>query len=72
MTKTWEEIRASWVNGNLSDCRNYLKTCSKLTLFKILADCLNTANSLDDSPKGTHSGDLIDLREIINQLAKGL
>lgn len=69
---TWEELRASWVNGNQSECLEFMRQCNKTRLFKILAECFYTANALQDNPPHTHSGDLDDLYEIIHRLSRGI
>jgi hypothetical protein len=65
----WEELRTNWVNGNRTDCLNFLRRAPKSRLWPILAEALNTAHYLDDNPQGTHSGDIADLREMLNWLA---
>lgn len=62
----WEEIRSNWVNGNRGDVRQMLRECSRNCLFRIISSALNYAYEFDNGD--THSGALIDLKEVFNSL----
>lgn len=63
----WENIRANWVNGNLSDAKNMLYQQSKTAMLAAIGEAIETY--LEALPAGTtQTGDLIDLQEMIHSI----
>ena len=66
----WQEIRSNWVNGNREDAADLFYQKSKLQIFKIVFEAV--AAHYDSMDPCSHSGDILDLLEILKRLTKGL
>lgn len=68
---TWEEIRTSWVNGNITDAKEALYQQSKMRILRIVSEALDAVH--ESIPNGmVTSGDLTDLREILRSYGRGV
>ena len=62
-TKQWEELRANWVNGNRSDCRNWFANVPKKTILAVILAAVEEGYQDEFS-----NGSFVDLIEMIRHL----
>lgn len=65
--KNWEEIRANWVNGNLSDVRDTFMSMRKKDAFKVIRDAVVEHYNHLPSDILTDGG-IVDLIEILGSI----
>ena len=68
--KTWDDVRANWVNGNLQDAKRQLYQQSKVGMLGTISQALHRHLELLQ-PGTTRSGDAKDLLEIIDSIRCG-
>jgi len=59
--KTWEEIRAMWVNGERKEVYDFMIKLPEYQKINLIIQALDTAKRLN-----YQSGDLVDLREVLD------
>lgn len=67
----WQEIRANWVNGNLTDAKEQLSQMPTQQALTVVLEAIASHYAHSDPKTGTHSGDLQDLFEILRAIKRG-